>query len=77
MLGNPLIAIIMMRLDVTVGLFAPVELLLSESLTGNGAVAIYVKPSQLICAAENPDIHAAAVVLDEKLEKLVCDACLS
>ncbi|WP_410803233.1 DUF302 domain-containing protein [Paraburkholderia sp. SIMBA_053] len=28
-LGNPLIAITVMRLDVTAGLFAPVELLLS------------------------------------------------
>ena len=36
--GNPLIAIAMLRHDVTAGLFAPVELLLTEEENGRSAI---------------------------------------
>ncbi len=36
-LGNPLIAITMIRHDLTAGLFAPVELLVTEAENGQGA----------------------------------------
>lgn len=74
-LGNPLIAITMMKLDVTAGLFAPVELFLCQRRSGSGTTAVYVRPSTLICTTENADLHAAAVALDDKLEKLVLDLC--
>ncbi|WP_250478259.1 DUF302 domain-containing protein [Caballeronia sp. INML1] len=74
-LGNPLIAITMMKLDVTAGLFAPVELLLSQRSHGSGTTAVYVRPSSLICTTENSDLRAAAVALDAKLEKLVLELC--
>ncbi|MDR3665114.1 MAG: DUF302 domain-containing protein, partial [Mycobacterium sp.] len=46
-LGNPLIAITMLRHDLTAGLFAPVELLLLEEDTDRSSLT-YVKPSSLM-----------------------------
>lgn len=43
-LGNPLIAITMIRHDIAAGLFAPVELLLTEKIGGQGAIVFYVRP---------------------------------
>jgi uncharacterized protein (DUF302 family) len=42
-LGNPLIAVTM-----TAGLFAPVELLITEHEDGRGTNVVYVRPSSLI-----------------------------
>lgn len=71
-LGNPLIAITMLRHDVTAGLFAPVELLLAEE--GSGSSLTYVKPSSLMVPerdpAPNPELLAAAEALDERLAAL-------
>jgi uncharacterized protein (DUF302 family) len=67
-LGNPLIAITMLRHDVTAGLFAPVELLLLEE--DNGSSLTYVKPSSLMVVEPNPELLSAAERLDEKLEAL-------
>lgn len=67
-LGNPLIAITMLRHDVTAGLFAPVELLLLEE--GSGSSLTYVKPSSLMVVEANPELLGAAEQLDAKLAAL-------
>ncbi|OBI40737.1 DUF302 domain-containing protein [Mycobacterium colombiense] len=67
-LGNPLIAITMLRHDVTAGLFAPVELLLLEE--GSGSSLTYVKPSSLMVVETNPELLSAAEQLDAKLAAL-------
>ncbi|MBB3604300.1 uncharacterized protein (DUF302 family) [Mycolicibacterium sp. BK556] len=67
-LGNPLIAITMIRHDVTAGLFAPVELLLLDE--GDGSSITYVKPSSLMVVEANPELLSAAEALDAKLAAL-------
>jgi uncharacterized protein (DUF302 family) len=67
-LGNPLIAITMLRHDVTAGLFAPVELLITDS--GTGSSVTYVKPSSLMVIETNPELLSAAKQLDAKLALL-------
>ncbi len=68
-LGNPLIAITMLRHDLTAGLFAPVELLILEE-DHNRSSLTYVKPSSLMVVDDNPPLRAAALALDEKLAAL-------
>lgn len=68
-IGNPLIAITMLRHDLTAGLFAPVELLLVEEDNGRSSL-IYVQPSSLILVETNPPLLAAARELDVKLAAL-------
>jgi uncharacterized protein (DUF302 family) len=68
-LGNPLIAITMMREDISAGLFAPVELLLTDN--GSGTTIQYVLPSSLIVISDNPPLLKAAQALDEKLRALI------
>ena len=67
-LGNPLIAITMLRHDVSAGLFAPVELLLVDE--GDGSSLTYVKPSSLMVVEPNPELLSAAEKLDAKLAAL-------
>lgn len=67
-LGNPLIAITMLRHDVTAGLFAPVELLITDE--GEGSSLTYVKPSSLMVVEPNPELLSAALQLDAKLAAL-------
>jgi uncharacterized protein (DUF302 family) len=67
-LGNPMIAITMLRHDVTAGLFAPVELLLVDE--GQGSSLTYVKPSSLMVVESNPELLSAAEELDAKLSAL-------
>ncbi|MGA5541244.1 DUF302 domain-containing protein [Mycobacterium sp. NPDC051198] len=68
-IGNPLIAITMLRHDLTAGLFAPVELLLTSEANGRSALT-YVAPSSLMVIDDSPDLLAAATVLDDKLAAL-------
>ncbi|MCV7101072.1 DUF302 domain-containing protein [Mycobacterium palustre] len=67
-LGNPLIAITMLRHDVSAGLFAPVELLLLDE--GDGSSLTYVKPSSLMVVEANAELLSAANKLDTKLAAL-------
>src|SRR3954454_12692689 len=67
-LGNPLIAITMIRHDVTAGLFAPVEVLILDEPGGSSLT--YVKPSSLMVVESNPELLAAAEQLDAKLAAL-------
>jgi uncharacterized protein (DUF302 family) len=68
-IGNPLIAITMLRRDLTAGLFAPVELLLVEEDNSRSSL-IYVQPSSLMVVETNPPLLAAARELDAKLAAL-------
>lgn len=68
-LGNPLIAITMLRHDVSAGLFAPVELLLLDQTDGHSSLT-YVKPSSLMVVQDNPELLSAAQELDAKLAAL-------
>lgn len=68
-LGNPLIAITMLRHDVKAGLFAPVELLLAEENEGRSSLT-YVKPSSLMVVEPNDELLRAAEQLDAKLAAL-------
>jgi uncharacterized protein (DUF302 family) len=70
-LGNPLIAITMMKIDITAGLFAPVELLMTENQDGTGTTITFVRPSTLIATARDASTLDAALALDEKFESLV------
>ncbi|MEZ0355909.1 DUF302 domain-containing protein [Mycobacterium sp. SA01] len=67
-LGNPLIAITMLRHDVTAGLFAPVELLILDEDAGSSLT--YIKPSSLMVVEPNPELLSAAEALDNKLADL-------
>ena len=73
-LGNPLIAITMIRHDITAGLFAPVEILVTEKEGGPGTTITYVLPSSLMVIEENPPLLEAAKALDEKLGAFVAKA---
>ena len=68
-LGNPLIAITMVRHDVTAGLFAPVELLILDE-PGDQSSLTYVQPSSLMVIDDNPELLSAAQELDAKLAAL-------
>jgi uncharacterized protein (DUF302 family) len=68
-LGNPLIAITMLRHDVTAGLFAPVEMLLLDEGEGRSSLT-YVKPSSLMVIEPNSELFSAAEHLDAKLAAL-------
>jgi uncharacterized protein (DUF302 family) len=72
-LGNPLIAITMLRYDVTAGLFAPVEMLLVDEGEGRSSLT-YVKPSSLMVVEPNPELLSAAQELDAKLAALAAKA---
>ncbi len=72
-LGNPLIAVTMIRLDLEAALFAPFELLLVEDEKREGATVIYDLPSSLIVIGENPPLLKAAEALDAKLHDLVSE----
>lgn len=70
-LGNPLIAITMLRHDLTAGLFAPVEILVTESEDGDGTIVTYVRPSSLIVIGDHPQLKDAALALDQKFALLI------
>ena len=69
--GNPLIAITMIRHDLTAGLFAPVEILVTEHEKEQGTNVVYVLPSSFIPIEDNPPLRIAAEVFDAKLAALV------
>ena len=73
-LGNPLYAITMIHHDITAGLFAPVELLVTEDADHGGTTVTYVRPSSLMVIEENPPLLAAAQSLDNKLAAFVAEA---
>jgi uncharacterized protein (DUF302 family) len=66
-IGNPTIAITMLRHDLTAGLFVPVELILVEEDDGRCSLT-YVRPSSFIVVETNDALLAAARQLDAKLQ---------
>jgi uncharacterized protein (DUF302 family) len=71
-LGNPILAITMIRHDLDAGLFVPVELLMTENSDGKGATVLYVRPSSLISLqGGSAELKAAAQELDQKFEALI------
>jgi uncharacterized protein (DUF302 family) len=68
-IGNPLIAITMLRHDVTAGLFAPVELLIVEEEDDRSSLT-YVVPSSLMVVEPDEPLREAALQLDAKLAAL-------
>jgi uncharacterized protein (DUF302 family) len=73
-LGNPLIAVTMIRHDITAGLFAPVEILVTEAEDGQGTTITYLRPSSLMVIAENQPLRVAATLLDAKFDALIARA---
>jgi uncharacterized protein (DUF302 family) len=73
-LGNPLIAITMLKHDTSAGLYVPVELLVKEKEDG-GTDLIYNIPSNLIAnesvEGKPVELRKAAEVLDQKLRALL------
>lgn len=67
-LGNPLIAITMLRHDQTAGLFVPVEVVILDE--DGGSSLTYVRPSSLMLVESNNELRAAAAALDDKLAAL-------
>jgi uncharacterized protein (DUF302 family) len=67
-LGNPLIAITLLRHDIAAGLFVPVELLVVEESVGTSVT--YLRPSTLLDAPSAPLLQAARA-LDAKLDAFV------
>jgi len=75
-LGNPLIAITMLKFDDTAGLAVPVEILVREVEKDGRAEVVYNLPSGLIAGLNRDEgLVAAAEVLDRKLEALVKFCC--
>lgn len=73
-LGNPLIAITMLKHDLTAGLAVPIELLVLEKKKeeGGGVDLVYQLPSALIAGLNrDPELVKAAEYLDDKISKLV------
>jgi uncharacterized protein (DUF302 family) len=70
-LGNPVIAVTMIRHDITAGLFAPVEILVTQAEDGQGATVTYIRPSSLMVVDQNPSLLAAATLLDAKFDNLI------
>lgn len=69
-LGNPTLAVTMIRHDPDAGLFVPVELLLTEQPRGTSV--LYVRPSSLIALeTASAQLRDAVRVLDQKLSALV------
>jgi len=68
-IGNPMLAITMLRHDLTAGLFAPVEMILVEEHGGHCSLS-YVRPSSLMVVEKNDALLDAAKQLDSKLRAL-------
>ncbi|KAH7309306.1 hypothetical protein BKA65DRAFT_384194, partial [Rhexocercosporidium sp. MPI-PUGE-AT-0058] len=69
-LGNPLIAITMLKHDINAGLFVPVEIFVLEKI--EGTEIIYDLPSGLIAGLNrDPELVKAAEILDAKLAALL------
>jgi uncharacterized protein (DUF302 family) len=71
-LGNPLIAITMLKRELTAGLSVPVEILVMEKEKNVGTEVAYNLPSSLIAGFnKDEELLAAVKILDGKLEGLV------
>jgi uncharacterized protein (DUF302 family) len=70
LLGNPLIAITMLRHDLNAGMYVPVEILVRE--LEEGTMLVWFLPSSLIAGcSDNEELGKAARALDAMLERLL------
>ncbi len=69
-LGNPLIAVTMLRHDIGAALNVPVRVLIVEDPATKAAKLVYDLPSSLMARLGKPELDAAAAGLDEKLAAL-------
>jgi hypothetical protein len=60
--------------DIGAGLFAPVEILVTERESGPGATITYVRPSSLMVIEKNAPLLEAAKALDQKCDALIAKA---
>ena len=74
-IGNPLIALQMVRHKLGVGLYVPLRVLISEDAGGVTHLE-YDLPSSLLRQFGDPEVDAVALMLDEKLNALM-SACAS
>ena len=69
-IGNPLIAVTMIKYDLRAALNLPVRLLIYENSADNTTRIAYDLPSSLMSQLRNKDVTKAAKILDDKLEDL-------
>jgi uncharacterized protein (DUF302 family) len=69
-IGNPLIAITMLRHDIRVGLNVPVRVMIYRDDASGTTRFGYDEPSTLMSGLDNKDVTAAAEKLDAKLAAL-------
>jgi uncharacterized protein (DUF302 family) len=70
LIGNPLIALKMTRLDIRAGLYAPLRMLVYENKSGS-VVVEYDLPSSLFAQLQHEEINTVALSLDAKLLHLI------
>lgn len=68
--GNPLVAVQMMKHDFRAGLYAPLSILVYESKIGHTIVE-YDTPGSIFGQFRNSDIDQVAASLEEKLDRLI------
>jgi uncharacterized protein (DUF302 family) len=66
-IGNPLIAMTMLKHEVAVGLNVPVRIMIYEDVGGGTTRLVYDLPSSLMSVLGNEQVMNAARKLDEKL----------
>jgi uncharacterized protein (DUF302 family) len=69
-IGNPLIALQMVRHKLGVGLYVPLRVLISEDASGITHLE-YDLPSSLLDQFGDPEVNAVALSLDKKLQALI------
>jgi uncharacterized protein (DUF302 family) len=72
-IGNPLIAMTMLRHEVAAGLNVPVRIMIYEDVGGGTTRFVYDLPSSLMSVLGNDQVMNAARKLDEKLIALAVD----
>jgi uncharacterized protein (DUF302 family) len=72
-IGNPLIALTMLRHEVAAGLNVPVRIMIYEDVGGGTTRFVYDLPSSLMSVLGNEQVMNAARKLDEKLITLAVD----
>ncbi len=73
LIGNPLVAIQMTRLDLRAALYAPLRVLVYERAEGQTMVE-FEQPSTLLGQFGNAEVTAVALDLDRKLERVIARA---
>ncbi|QLE58161.1 DUF302 domain-containing protein [Nostoc sp. TCL26-01] len=72
-IGNPLIARLMLEENLGVGLYVPLRMFVYEDKEGQTQIT-YDRPSFLLGQFQNPKILAIAQILDQKLEEIISRA---